>query len=66
MLHEDGGREGGDQVVEEVGLVLKQLRGLLLHGGLQGLRVGRGNTVPCLRLSPERGREGGREGGDIV
>ena len=59
MLHEDGGRESGDQVMHEVWVILKELRSLVLHCCLQGLCIRRGNTVPCLRLSPgEREREG--------
>ncbi len=59
MFHEDGGGEDGDQMVHEVGLVLKQLRRLFLHGGLQRLCVGRGYAVPCLGLSPGDRQDGG-------
>ena len=35
VLHEDGGGEDGDQMVHEVGVAFKELRGLVLHRGLQ-------------------------------
>ena len=59
VFHEDGRRENGGEVVHEVRVVLKQLRSLFLHSGLQTLRIGRGHAVPSLRLSPTRQRKQG-------
>lgn len=52
LFHEDVGREGGDQVMEEVWLVFKELWCLVFHGGLQRFSIGTGHTVPCLGLTP--------------
>lgn len=52
LLHEDVWGEGGDQVMQEVRLILKQLRCLVLHSSLQRLGIGTGDTVPCLGLTP--------------
>ena len=52
MLHEDGWREGSDEMVEEIRLGLEQLRCLLLHDSLQGLSIGRRYTIPRLWLTP--------------
>ena len=52
LLHEYVGREGGNQVVQQVRLVLKQLRGLVLHGSLQRLSIGTGHSIPGLGLTP--------------
>ena len=39
-------------MVQQVRLVLKQFRGLVLHCGLKRLRVGTGDPVPGLGLTP--------------
>ena len=52
VLHEDVGIHDGDQLMEEVGLRVEQLRRQFLHHGLQ-LLCGRGrHAVPRLRLTP--------------
>jgi hypothetical protein len=52
MFHEDGWREGSDEMVEEIRLVLKQLWSLLFHDSLQGLSIGGWYSIPGLRLTP--------------
>lgn len=39
-------------MVQEIGLVLKQLRSLVLHGRLQRLSIGTGNAIPRLGFAP--------------
>ncbi len=52
VLHEDVGIHDGDQLMEEVRLGVKQLRGQFFHYSLQLLcRRGR-HSVPSLRLTP--------------
>ena len=52
MLHQHVGVHDGDQLMQEIRLGLKQLRGQLPHHLLQLLCSMRWHTIPCLWLSP--------------
>lgn len=52
MRHEDVGVHDGDQLVQEVRLILKQLWGQFMHHLLQPFRCHRGNSVPGLGFTP--------------
>lgn len=62
MRHEDIGVHDGDQLVQEVRLVLKQLWRQLLHHLLKSLSCHRGNSIPSLGFTPGDDREVGSEG----
>ena len=50
--HEGVGVHDGDQLVQEVGLGVEQLRGKLLHHRFQLLSSGARRTIPRLGFSP--------------
>lgn len=52
VLHQDVGVHDGDQLVEQVGLGVEQLRGQFLHHGLQLLGCRGRNPVPGLGFAP--------------
>lgn len=52
MSHEDIGVHDGDQLMQEVGLVLKQLWRQFLHNLLKSFSCHRGNAIPSLRFTP--------------
>ena len=52
VVHQGVGVHDGDQLVQEVRLRLKQLRGQLLHHRLQLLSSGARRPVPRLGFSP--------------
>ena len=57
MRHEDIGVHDGDQLVQEVGLILKQLWRQLLHHLLKTLSCYRWNPVPSLWFTPGNNRQ---------
>ena len=59
VRHEDVGVHDGDELVQEVGLIFKQLWCQLLHHLLKPLSCHRGNPIPSLGFTPGAEREVG-------